>query len=98
MSDVSNFVIPDARGFFLVGGDVDLEVGEQRARFSLERAETGDRQAPLRAPACAGAPCRSPRRSAPAAPRRRARKRPARPPLPAPSPLPGAGRPESRAA
>src|ERR1051325_1831178 len=42
----SNFVVDDARGFLFVVGDVDLEVGEQRAGFALQEPQHRDRHAP----------------------------------------------------
>src|SRR5439155_17536279 len=45
VNETSDFMIRDARGLLFVVRDIDLEIGEQRGRFSRERAETRDRHA-----------------------------------------------------
>src|SRR2546430_15590182 len=42
----SDFMIRDARGFLFVVADVNLKIGKQRARFSLEHAQHRNRHAP----------------------------------------------------
>src|SRR5439155_958637 len=45
VNETSDFMIRDARGLLFVVRDIDLEIGEQRGRFSRERAQTRDRHA-----------------------------------------------------